>query len=190
MGEKQHDHPTHPPHPTRPARPTRPTRRRWWPRWSQWSRRTRIWTVVSVVGAVVVGGPVALMVWAMLALDEAGEARPLDCALVMDWAGATLPKSAEGARCTEATWLDVHDQADFRMPAAEVAGWVAGTWPGIRSETAPHCSKGEDFCLHLLSDEHEIAWYDGPGQNAAGVNVSVRYEDGGTALVTVTAYTI
>ncbi|MEU7021214.1 hypothetical protein ABZ990_11230 [Streptomyces sp. NPDC046203] len=181
MGEKQRIRSNHGGDPTRPPHPTR---RRWWPRWS---RRTWTRIAVSALGTVVLGGPVALVGWTMLFWDGPGEPEPTDCAQVMDWAGATLPKSARSARCTEATWLDVHDQADFRMPAAEVAGWVAGTWPAVEVEPQG-CDMDADFCVDLDAENSPIAWYDGEGP--AAVNVSVRYEDGGTALVLVTAYTI
>lgn len=174
MGEKKSTRPTHTSGPSR------------WRRGPGWSRRTWIQIAVSAVGTVVLGVPVAFVVWFMFVWDGPGRSEPTDCAQAMDWAGATLPQTSRDARCTEAIWMDVYDHVEFRMPANEVAGWVAGTWPAGEVETR-FCDPGADFCVEL--GEKEIAWNHGPEQSPASVDVSVRYEGGDTALVTVAAFT-
>ncbi|MFE7411904.1 hypothetical protein [Streptomyces laurentii] len=179
MGEKPEEKKS-----TRPTHSPGPARRRWWPRWS---RRTWIQITVSALGTVVLGVPVAFVAWFMFVWEGPGKPQPIDCAQAMDWAGATLPKTSRDARCTEAVWMDVYDHVEFRMPANEAAGWVAGTWPAGEVETR-FCDPGVDFCVRLESDEGQIAAYDGTGA-PAGVDVSVRYEGGDTALVTVAPFT-
>ncbi|MEU8529414.1 MULTISPECIES: hypothetical protein [Streptomyces] len=143
-------------------------------------RRGRRWLWISLgLMTVLCGLPVAFVVWSVSFWDSAAEPEPVDCAETMAWAGATLPRSAEGARCTRTSWLDVQETAEFRMPRDEVEGWLAGTWPA--GERRTYC--GADVCL----DVQEPATVPDP---PAAVSVSVRWKDGNTALVRVMPFTV
>ncbi|MGW5419603.1 hypothetical protein [Streptomyces sp. NPDC003943] len=148
-------------------------------------RRGRRWIWILVGVAVVLSLPLAFLWWAASFWDDVGKPQPVDCAEAMSWAGATLPKSAEDAHCTEATWLDTMVDADFRMPRAEVAEWLAGTWPAARP-TADACLGTGDLCLHLEAEEDFPQTMGGP----AAVDVRVTYENADTALVSVSPFTV
>ncbi|MEU9994424.1 hypothetical protein [Streptomyces sp. NPDC050848] len=141
--------------------------------------RASTWIWVTALVSIVCGGPLALLVWGAMAWDEMGKPQPMDCAEAMDWANATMPKSARDPHCTVSNWLDTQVNAEFRMPRAEVAGWLAGTYPG--GEVRSYCQT--DLCVDVQETPPE------PGGPAA-VNVTVTYEDGGTALVHVMPFTV
>lgn len=141
--------------------------------------RPSTWVWVTVLVSFFCGGPIALVIWAAMAFSEAGKPEPMDCAEAMDWAHATMPKSAEDQHCTVSSWLDTQVKAEFRMPRGEVAGWLAGTYPGGRIRS--YCPT--DLCVDVQEMPPD------PGGPAA-VNVNVTYEDGGTALVHVMPFTV
>ncbi|MET9538098.1 hypothetical protein ABZY16_11405 [Streptomyces sp. NPDC006553] len=134
--------------------------------------RAWTWVWVSVAATFFCGGPLAVLVWGAMAWDEAGDSKPVDCAEVMTFARGSLPMSAEDARCTAAHWQETQVRADFRMPRAEVGGWLDATYP--TGEPAFSCE--QDLCLDVSYDE------------ALYVDVKVTYEDGDTALVRVEAF--
>ncbi|QGZ49726.1 hypothetical protein GPZ77_16295 [Streptomyces sp. QHH-9511] len=141
--------------------------------------RLRTWIWVSVLVTVVCGGPLALLVWGAIAFGQAGDPKPVDCAQAMKWAQATLPKSAREPRCATASWLDTYVTADFRMPRAEVAGWLAGTYPGTEPDKQEFCEA--DLCLNVQYGQ--AVEPHGP----VAVDVKVTYE-GETALVRLRAF--
>ncbi|MFE5483727.1 hypothetical protein [Streptomyces sp. NPDC056527] len=141
--------------------------------------RPRTWFWVTVLVSFLCGGPIALLVWAGMSFSEAGEPKPMDCGEAMEWAQATMPKSARDPRCTVSNWLDTRVSAKFRMPRGEAAGWVAGTYPG--GEVRPYCHT--DLCVDVREPTPE------PGGPVV-VNVTVTYEDGDTALVLVMPFTV
>ncbi|WP_406862209.1 hypothetical protein ABZO31_17780 [Streptomyces sp. HUAS MG47] len=150
-------------------------------------RRGRKWLWISLtLIAAVVGLPVGAVAWGAYQLDQAGEPKPVDCAEAMDWAGATLPRSAGDPRCTGTHWLDVNIRSEFRMPRDEVPGWLAGTWPAGVPKTEYCLDDAAALCMHLEDEALAADPLSGP----AAVDVSVRYEDGETALVTVSAFTV
>ncbi|WP_418958242.1 hypothetical protein [Streptomyces tritici] len=145
--------------------------------------RRRLWIALGV-STVLCGLPVGFVVWTAASFERAGEPQPVDCAEAMAWAGATLPKSAEGARCSGTSWLDTHLSAEFRMPRDEVAGWLAGTWPSGEQRTE-FCAGDADLCVAV---EREQLPPDPAGP--AAVNVRVRWEGADTAFVDVSAFTV
>ncbi|MGW4159865.1 hypothetical protein [Streptomyces sp. NPDC004788] len=134
------------------------------------------WIGITVGLTALLFLPVGCVVLTGTFFDDVDEPHPTDCAKAMSWAGATLPRSAEGARCTEATWMDTTVEAEFRTPSTEVAGWLAGTYPAVPAEVTPGGLR-----LHLDYDDTAGA------SGAYDVLVEVRYEDGDTALVHLTA---
>ncbi|WP_411077312.1 hypothetical protein [Streptomyces sp. cmx-10-25] len=136
--------------------------------------KARPWTWVwaTAVMTVVCGGPTALLAWGAMAWDEAGEAKPADCADVMTFARGTLPADARDARCTAAHWQDTRVVAGFRTGRAGVGAWLASTYPA--GEPAYSCEVG--VCVRASYDE------------ALFVDVTIAYEDGDTALVRVEAF--
>ncbi|MGW5419604.1 hypothetical protein [Streptomyces sp. NPDC003943] len=133
-----------------------------------------IWLTVGLMALLFL--PVACVAANQVFWDEVGKPQPADCTEAMSWAGATLPKSAESARCTEATWTDTTVEAEFRMPRGEAAEWLAGTWPSVPAEVTPGG-------LRLRLDYDDTAGASG----AYDIAVDVRYEGGDTALVQLTA---
>ncbi|MCT4354704.1 hypothetical protein M5362_16360 [Streptomyces sp. Je 1-79] len=137
--------------------------------------RARTWIWVTVLVTLVCGGPLALLGWGALVWDEIGEGQEMPCAAALSFAEATLPRSARDATCRGWNWQDDQVAADFRMPSGEVAGWLAGTYPGATVRTVGSC--GADLCLD--------ASYDSAG--LASVAVEVTYEGRRPALVHLVA---
>ncbi|MFC8789362.1 hypothetical protein [Streptomyces cinereoruber] len=134
--------------------------------------KARPWTWVwaTAVMTVICGGPLALLAWGAMAWDEIGEAKPADCSDVMTFARGTLPADARDARCTAAHWQDTVAEAEFRTDRA--GAWLAATYPAGEPES--FCEV--DVCVRASYDE------------VLFVDVSIAYEDGGTALVRVKAF--
>ncbi|MEU6619467.1 hypothetical protein ABZ926_01560 [Streptomyces litmocidini] len=130
------------------------------------------WVWVSALVTLFCGGPIAVLVWGAMAWSEIGETKQVDCAEMMTFARGSLPASAGDARCTAAHWQDTRATAEFRMPRAEVAGWLEATYP--TGEPAFGCE--QDRCVDVSYDE------------TLYVHVRVTYEDGVTALVRVEAF--
>ncbi|MEU7070759.1 hypothetical protein AB0B30_08070 [Streptomyces narbonensis] len=134
--------------------------------------RRRTWIWVSVLATFFCGGPLAFLVWGAMVWDDIGKEKPYDCAEAMAFARGRLPAGAEDARCTERHFQDSFVTADFRMPRAEVAPWLAATYP--TGTTEPTCK--QDLCVDVSYDQ------------LLYVDVQVTYEDGDTALVRVEAF--
>ncbi|MFF8599459.1 hypothetical protein ACF065_26370 [Streptomyces sp. NPDC015232] len=133
--------------------------------------RPWIWITLGLAALLIL--PAGCAGLAAYSFSQAGEPWPVDCEDAMDFAFASLPGSARDAHCTEMHWMDTHIEIEFEMPAAEAAGWVAGTFPAAEAS-----SSGEG--LH--------ASYPPEAGKAYEVGIHVRYEGGDTALVRVVAY--
>ncbi|MBQ0881904.1 MULTISPECIES: hypothetical protein [Streptomyces] len=154
--------------------------------------RTRWWpTAVLVALAALVLLPVLIVLVSFVASDSeyplggGPEQRP--CAEALGFGGAALPDGAEpvGA-CTMQGWQDVHYSAAFRMPRAGVAEWLAHTYPDAPEPETEFCGDAAvDLCLDL-----DYAQGLPDGVDAHAVQVSVEYEDTGTALVRFAAFTL
>lgn len=134
--------------------------------------RRWIWITVGLTALLLL--PAGCAGLAAYSFSQAGKPRPVDCDDAMDFAYATMPRSARDAHCTEMHWMDTHVEIEFEMPAAEAAGWVAGTYPSAEVSEggrAFHTS----YELQTAEDAYEVG-------------VHVRYEGGDTTLVRVTAY--
>ncbi|MEU3557641.1 hypothetical protein [Streptomyces fragilis] len=160
------------------------------------ARGRKTWRVVLIALAAALGCAALAAAWyagaaadapddrdardARDARDQRGAtAQEAPCAEALAFAGGTLPSGATDARCTVQTWLDTHYRADFRMPRAEVADWTARNWPAIETRT--------EFC-HPESAAL-CASTDSTGGRAHALNVTVTYEDAGTARVRLEAFT-
>ncbi|MFD9607990.1 hypothetical protein ACFWWS_01330 [Streptomyces sp. NPDC059083] len=130
------------------------------------------WVWASAVVTLLCGGPIAFVVWGAMAWSGLGETKQVDCSEVMTFARGSLPMSAEDAHCTAAHFQDTRATAEFRMPRAEVAGWLEAAYPTGK----PPFSCDTDRCVDVSFDD--VLW----------VHVRVAYEDGGTALVRVEAF--
>jgi hypothetical protein len=177
-------------------------RRHWW------------WIAGAALLVTVVAVPVVWLLWGAYTLSESGRSREVPCAEAVSFAGAALPEHAEDARCTTASWLDTHYEARFRMPRAEVAGWLGRHYPGVEPKDPRFCDA--DLCLNVrygvagdpaasddATPEHP-APTDGPAATApsapaptpappggaAAVDVTVTDEDADTALVRLFAFTV
>ncbi|MCX2182144.1 hypothetical protein KV205_16635 [Streptomyces sp. SKN60] len=136
-------------------------------------RRSHRWIWIASAVSTLLLLPAGCVAWAAYSFSESTREQPVDCGKALDYAWATLPRSARDAHCTAMHWQDTYVEAQFRMPAAEVAGWVAGSYP------AAQASSYEEG-LHV-SYPPKAGW-------AYEVGIHVRYEGGDTALVRVTAY--
>ncbi|MFD0367303.1 hypothetical protein [Streptomyces sp. NPDC059071] len=137
-------------------------------------KRSRRWWVGITVGLFVCCGlPVSCAAWGAYSFSEAGKPQPVDCAEALAYAYAVLPVSARDAHCTYAHWQDSYVEAEFRMPADEVAGWLTATYP-----TATVSEGGR---------RHHVEFAPVSGK-AYEAGVTVTDEGGGTALVRVFAH--
>ncbi len=136
--------------------------------------KARPWTWVwaTAVVTLVCGGPMALLAWGAMAWSEMGRTQQVDCAKAMEFARGTLPADARDARCTGAHFQDTQVEAEFRTDRAGVGAWLAATYPAGE----PEYSCEVDVCVRASYDE------------VLFVDVSIAYEDGGTALVRVHAF--
>jgi len=150
--------------------------------------RTR-WGVLAAVLALpglAVAGCIVLVVFWLLTDDASlgGGPEQVPCADALRFGGAELPDGAEvvGA-CEEQGFQDVRYSADFRMPRADVPGWLRDTYPQAPAPATAYCDGDADLCLDV---DHPG---DGPGVGAQAVQVNVEYEAAGTALVHFSAFT-
>jgi hypothetical protein len=177
-------------------------RRRWW------------WIAGTALLVTAAAAPAVWLVWGAYTLSESGRSREVPCEETISFAGAALPEHAEDAKCTTASWLDTQYEARFRMPRAEVAGWLKRHYPGVRPEDPQFCDA--DLCLNVqygdgggpadsatATPENPVPT-DGPAATApsgpaptpappggaAAVDVTVTNEDADTALVRLFAFTV
>ncbi|MFJ7063998.1 hypothetical protein [Streptomyces sp. NPDC101115] len=137
-------------------------------------KRSRRWWVGITVGLFVCCGlPVSCVAWGAYSFSEAGRPQPVDCGEALAYGYAVLPVSARDATCTYAHWQDSYVEAEFRMPADEVAGWLEATYP------AATVSEG--------GRRHHVGFAPASGK-AHEVGVTVTDEGGGTAHVRFVAY--
>jgi hypothetical protein len=154
------------------------------------------------VVSAIVGLPVLLLGAAVVTFATSdhplgGEPEKVPCAEALAFGGARLPKEAYGARCTVQTWLDTRYVARFRMPREAVDDWLEAAYPEAPEPRTKSCyPESVDLCLHLDMTAGgayyagEVPGASGPGFGANGVDVDVAWEDGDTALVEFTAFTV
>ncbi|MFK0118803.1 hypothetical protein [Streptomyces sp. NPDC090994] len=164
--------------------------------------RTRWWLVAAIaaVPALALLPFLVGFLWFVLSdgddRQDRGAVRETGCARALAFGGAALPSGARtvGA-CEEFVGLDLAYRAEFRMPRADVRGWLAHTYPAAPAPGTESCpayaadqgtEREADLCLDL-----------GPGQGlpdgveADAVQIGVVAEDGtGTALVRFSAFTV
>ncbi|WP_405586419.1 hypothetical protein [Streptomyces sp. NBC_01092] len=150
---------------------------------------TRWWlfaALVAVPALALAGFVVMVAVW-VLADDDLTRSGPekVPCADALRFGGAALPDGAKtvGA-CEVQGFQDIHYRATFRMPRADVPDWLTRTYPDAPAPETEFCTPDADLCLDLDAPG------DHPGAGAHAVQVRVDYEDGGTALVRFTAFTM
>ena len=177
-------------------------------------RRQRWWIAGAALLVAVVAVPAVWLLWGAYTLTESGRSREVPCGETISFAGAALPEHAEDAKCTTASWLDTQYEATFRMPRAEVAGWLRRHYPGVEPAEPQFCDA--DLCLNVQYGDWgdpagsagatpgNPAPTDGPAATApsgpaptpappggaAAVDVTVTNEDADTVLVRLFAFTV
>ncbi|MFI9611324.1 hypothetical protein ACIHCM_06465 [Streptomyces sp. NPDC052023] len=138
---------------------------------------------VLILGVLVVGVPAFLLTDD----EEVGRhvAEKADCAEAPAFGGAALPEGARTESCTVTHGTDPGYRAVFRMPRADVRGWLAGSYPDAPEPRRACASSDADLCLGLRRSDAL------PGDaRAHGVQVEIAHQDAGTALVSFSAFTI
>ncbi|WP_225838695.1 hypothetical protein [Streptomyces sp. NK08204] len=151
--------------------------------------RTR-WGLVAAVLAL----PGLLLAWMVVLVVKSalsdyplgGAPEKVSCAEALSFGGARLPTGAYDTHCTVQAWQDTDYEAGFRMPRADVRGWLKATYLQGPAPGTDLCDEGADLCLNLNSDAHPPP--DGVDANAVVVNVT--YESAGTARVSFSAFTV
>ncbi|MEV7993861.1 hypothetical protein AB0O67_18665 [Streptomyces sp. NPDC086077] len=138
---------------------------------------------VLIVGTLVVG----LVAFVLTDEEDVGAyvAEKADCGQALAFGGAALPEGARTESCTVARGIDTGYTAVFRMPRADVRGWLAGTYPAAPAPRSGCVDADADLCLDL---GHSDALP--PDVDAHGVQVTVEHSDARTALVRFSAFTI
>ncbi|MGW1539174.1 hypothetical protein ACWCPM_02550 [Streptomyces sp. NPDC002309] len=152
---------------------------------TRWGVFTAIATVPLLIAGTLVAGLVAAFV--LIDDEEAGGYVPekTDCTRALAFGGAALPEGARTESCTVSRGIDRGYTAVFRMPRADVSGWLAGTYPDAPAPGSVCEDADADLCLDLgLSDA-----LPGPA-GAHAVRVAVEHEDARTALVRFSAFTM
>ncbi|MCT2593442.1 hypothetical protein LHJ74_26645 [Streptomyces sp. N2-109] len=149
-------------------------------RGASWVRRAQ-WAVFWAVGAVALA-VVAWFAWAAFSFTTSDDPfrthSEISCSRAMSFAHGELPEGATDEDCSSDEWMDTTVRGTFRMPRAEVGPWLKRSYPDGKPEK--YC--GQDVCLDMSLPEE-------PG-GAHEVRLDVRYETGGTALVTLEALTL
>jgi hypothetical protein len=138
--------------------------------------RWLLWGLLSVclVWAVVGGGAFAWLFVSSVVGDGDLLSSGIDCSDAMYEAEGIPPDHMTDEDCEEETWNDEGVSGTWRMPRAEVAGWLKESYPGHR---ATRCGR-RSICLDL----------DFPLDNGENlVDLTVLYEDRHTALVKLDA---
>ena len=158
--------------------------------------RNRWWLV-----AVAAGLPALVLIWLVTAVVRAATSddplgrgpREVPCAEALEFGGARLPAGAYDTRCTVEVWLDTRYAAEFRMPRAELAGWLGRSYPGAPRRTGFCPGDTTDLCVSVGFAEGGGERMPGeayPGFGAHTANVLVDYEGPATALVRFSAFTV
>ncbi|MFG3551367.1 hypothetical protein [Streptomyces sp. NPDC047725] len=154
--------------------------------------RTRWWLFAALVSLPALVLLPFLVAFVSIVLSDSeyplgGGPEQVPCPEALSFGGAALPAGAAPVgECTRQGWQDVHYGAAFRMPGAQVRGWLAHTYPDAPEPETEFCADdAADLCLGLgyaqgLPD----------AVDADAVQVSVVYEKGGTALVRFSAFTV
>ncbi|MER6917546.1 hypothetical protein [Streptomyces spiralis] len=154
--------------------------------------RTRWWLVAAVAVLPAMALLPFVVAFVGMAFSDSeyplgGGPKAVSCTQALAFGGAALPDGATPVGgCVEQGWQDVSYSADFRMPRAGVRDWLHRTYPDAPAPETESCLTDDaDLCLEL---SHMQGLPEGVGADV--VQVSVTYEDSGTALVGFAAFTI
>ncbi|MFJ8546923.1 hypothetical protein ACIRFH_34110 [Streptomyces sp. NPDC093586] len=153
--------------------------------------RTGWWLLAALVTlpALVLLPSLVVLAAVVLSDDEyprGGGPEQVPCAKALRFGGAALPDvAAPAGECTRQSWQDVHYGAVFRMPRTGVRDWLTRTYPDAPAPRTEFCPDEADLCLGLGHEQGLPS-----GVDADSVQVDVVYEDGGTALVRFSAFTV
>ncbi|MBL1096095.1 hypothetical protein [Streptomyces coffeae] len=146
-------------------------------------RESPLWKWLSLgIIALLLGGALWLVLSVVLddPLDNTAET---SCSGAMSFAGGELPEGVTDEHCTERSWQDVTMEGSFRMPRADVAGWLDSSFPGSRERASSSSASCDgDLCLHIEPLPMDA--------EAAAADITVVYEGGDTALVHFSAFTV
>ncbi|MFF0793916.1 hypothetical protein [Streptomyces spiralis] len=153
--------------------------------------RTRWWLVAAVAVLPAMALLPFVVAFVGMALSDSeyplgGGPTSVSCAQALAFGGAALPGGGTPVgECVERSWQDVSYSADFRMPRAGVRDWLHHTYPDAPAPETEFCTDDADLCL-------ELSYMKGlpEGVGADAVQVSVVYQDEGTALVRFAAFTV
>ncbi|WP_139140877.1 hypothetical protein [Streptomyces oceani] len=131
---------------------------------------------LAVVGLVLFVG---LLGYHSEASDDVRDSRSdVSCSKALSFAHGTLPEDASEADCTRADGIDVFVSGRFRMPRADVRGWLDTHYPQAERRTS--CE--EDLCL-------ERSYASSETEGAYEVRLTVGYVGADSAHVTLEAFT-
>ncbi|MGF0171249.1 hypothetical protein ACQF36_12250 [Streptomyces sp. Marseille-Q5077] len=149
-------------------------------RWSMFA------AIVALPGLVLAGLMALVVMWVVA--DDPTRSGPdtVACPDALHFGGAELPDGAEVVgSCTTQGFQDIHYSATFRMPRADVSGWLKETYPDAPAPGTEFCGGVDvDLCLDLDAPGGH------PDAGAHAVQVRVEYEDADTALVRFAAFTM
>ncbi|MEU0599708.1 hypothetical protein ABZ484_15885 [Streptomyces sp. NPDC006393] len=153
--------------------------------------RTRWWLVAAVAVLPAMALLPFVVAFVGLAFSDSeyplgGGPKAVSCTQALAFGGAALPDGGTPVGgCVEQGWQDVSYSADFRMPRAGVGDRLRRTYPGAPAPETEFCTDDADLCLDLSCLKGLPM-----GVGADAVQVSVVYEDAGTALVRFAAFTV
>ncbi|MFF6980447.1 hypothetical protein ACFZAV_22700 [Streptomyces sp. NPDC008343] len=142
--------------------------------------------IVALPGLVIAGLVALVVMWVVADDPPRSGADTVSCPDALHFGGAELPDGAEvvGA-CKTQGFQDIHYSATFRMPRADVPGWLEGTYPDAPAPGTKFCGAVDvDLCLDVDAPGGH------PDAGAHAVQVRVEYEDADTALVRFAAFTM
>ncbi|MET9901975.1 hypothetical protein [Streptomyces sp. NPDC006446] len=103
------------------------------------------------------------------------------CEEALAFAAARLPAGASDQDCESYGVMDRAYRGTFRMPRADVAAWVAASFPDRSGAADPGCAA--DLCVDVRRDPMAKTT-----KGAYGIGLEVTYEPGAGALVSFGAY--
>lgn len=151
--------------------------------------RWGVFAAVAAVPLLIVTTLVVGLVAAFVLTDDEEVGRHVpekaDCARALAFGGAALPEGARAESCTVSRGIDTGYTAVFRMPRADVSGWLAGTYPDAPAPGSVCADADADLCLDLGPSDALPA-----PVGAHAVRVAVEHEDARTARVRFSAFTM
>ncbi|MBT2365468.1 hypothetical protein J7E88_09080 [Streptomyces sp. ISL-10] len=173
---------------------------------------------LAVCGAVVAWWVWAIGSF-MVSDDPFGTHSEVSCSTAMEFAHGTLPEKTTDEDCTIDQWMDDVVRGTFRMPRADVDEWLKAAYPDARpkehcaddvciefgesddpaepfteptpSATAPTASAtGAETVTGETPTATATATAAEAATGADVVRLTVRYENGTTALVTLEAFDV